>query len=177
MSSILDIIYYFKYIKSLSNNDNKMAKITYSGMWIDIKSLDKKDKRNYLISNGLFLVGAIFWGIHLITVDSFLGPAIEEDTTSSIFYGCVRALIIICWSLAAVFATKFMKTQDELMHRYGSYILAWGALSFVGFGMLMSVMSPYLNFDIGFYECFGAFAIGTGIGGFRFHKEYLSDGE
>ena len=150
-----------------------MAKITYSGMWIDIKSLDKKDKRNYLISNGLFLVGAIFWGIHLITVDSFLGPAIEEDTTSSIFYGCVRALIIICWSLAAVFATKFMKTQDELMHRYGSYILAWGALSFVGFGIPMAAVSPLISYKIGFVDLFLGFAIGACINGYRFYKLHI----
>jgi len=54
-------------------------------------------------------------------------------------------------------------------------VAAWGSIGFVCFGMLMSILSPYLNFVVGFYECFLAFAIGTGIGGFIFDKKYLRD--
>ena len=38
-----------------------MAKITHKGSWIQISSLNKEDKKNYLTSMTLFLVGALFW--------------------------------------------------------------------------------------------------------------------
>jgi hypothetical protein len=63
------------------------------------------------------------------------------------------------------------------MHRYYLYLGAWGGLGFLSFGMLFSILSPYLGFEIGFYECFIAWAIGCGIGGYIFDKKYLKDGE
>ena len=63
------------------------------------------------------------------------------------------------------------------MHRYYLYLGAWGSIGFVSFGMLFSILSTYLGFEIGFYECFIAWAIGTGIGGFIFDSKYLKDGE
>ena len=153
-----------------------MAKITHKGSWIEIKSLNKEDKKNYLISMSLFLIGALFWGVHLTSVDGILGPAIAEDPTST-SYGIVRLLIVLFWVVAAIYNIKFLKTQDELMHRYYYYTGAWGGVGFVSFGMLMSIFSPYLGFKIGFYECFLAFAVGAGIGGFLFDKKYLKDGK
>ena len=46
-----------------------MAKITHKGAWIQIKSLNKLDKRNYLLSLTAFFIGSIFWGIHLTSVE------------------------------------------------------------------------------------------------------------
>jgi len=151
-----------------------MAKITHRGGWVKISSLNKKDKKNYLISITMFFIGAIFWGIHLTSVDGIMGPAQDVDPTST-FFGIIRLFIVFFWGMAIYFYNKFLKTQDELFHRYSYYIGAWGSVGFVCFGMLMSIFSPYLNFVVGFYECFLAFCIGTGIGGFIFDKKYLRD--
>ncbi len=152
-----------------------MAKITHKGSWIQIKSLNQEDKKNYLISMSLFLIGALFWGVHLTTVDGIFGLAIEEGNTS--IMTLIRILILAFWFMAAVFQRKFLLKQDELMHRYYLYLGAWGSLGFVSFGMLFSIFSSYMDFRIGFYECFLAWAIGTGIGGYVFDKKYLRDGK
>jgi hypothetical protein len=152
-----------------------MAKITHRGSWIQLKSLNKEDKKNYLISLSFFFAGALFWGVHLTTVDGIFGPAIERDNGA--YMTLIRSLIIIFWIIAAIYQNKFIKAQDELMHRYYLYLGAWGGIGFVSFGMLFSILSPYLGFEIGFYECFLAWAIGTGIGGFIFDRKYLRDGE
>ncbi len=151
-----------------------MAKITHKGSWIQIKSLNKEDKKNYLISISFFFIGALFWGVHLTTVDGIFGPALEKD--NSPFMTLIRSLIIFFWIIAAIYQNKFIKTQDELMHRYYLYLGAWGGLVFLVL-VCFSILSPYLGFEIGFYECFIAWAIGTGIGGFIFDRKYLKDGE
>ena len=38
-----------------------MAKITHRGMWIKISSLNPEDKKNYLTSMALFMIGAFAW--------------------------------------------------------------------------------------------------------------------
>jgi len=154
-----------------------MAKITFRGGWVKISSLNKEDKKNYLISITMFFIGAIFWGIHLTSVQGLMSVAdlAAYENSTSTFFGIVRFLIILFWTIAAFYYNRFLKTQDELFHRYSYYVAAWGSIGFVCFGMLMSVLSPYLNFVVGFYECFLAFAIGTGVGGFIFDKKYLRD--
>ena len=152
-----------------------MAKITHRGSWIQIKSLNKEDKKNYLVSLCFFFIGALFWGIHLSTVDGIFGQALEKD--NSPFMTLIRSLIIIFWIIAAIYQNKFIKKQDELMHRYYLYLGAWGSIGFISFGMLFSILSTYLGFEIGFYECFIAWAIGTCIGGFIFDRKYLKDEE
>jgi hypothetical protein len=69
---------------------------------------------------------------------------------------------------------KFYKTQDELFRRYQEYTLSCGALTFIALGLLISLLSPYFAFNPSFYEFFLAFVIGSIIGGYRFHKTYLS---
>ena len=152
-----------------------MAKITHKGSWIKIGSLNKEDKKNYLISLSLFALGALFWGIHLTTVDDIFGPAIENS--SSPLYTIIRILIFICWALAAVYFSKFLKTQDELMHRYYYYIGAWGGIGFVVFGMFISIIDAYINMAFGFYSYFVAYTLGTFIGGYMFDWKYLRDGD
>ena len=153
-----------------------MAKITHKGSWIQISSLNKEDKRNYLISLSMFIIGALFWGIHLTTVDGIFGPAIEENSTS-FFYTVVRILVVLCCAIASIYKMKFLKTQDELMHRYYYYIGAWGGLGFVVFGMFISIIDAYINMTFGFYSYFIAFGLGTAIGGYMFDKKYLRDEE
>ena len=114
-----------------------MAKITHRGSWIQISSLNKEDKKNYLTSITLFIVGAFFWGIHLTSVDGILGPKLEEDATNSPMYHAARALVIILWAAAAFYQNKFIKKQDEFMQRYYLYLGAWGGIGFISFGMLL----------------------------------------
>ena len=46
-----------------------MAKISFYGGWVDLKSLNKEDKKNYKLSMFFFLSGAVCWGIHLSGTD------------------------------------------------------------------------------------------------------------
>ena len=150
-----------------------MAKITLRGTWLKISSLNSEDKKNYLTSMTLFLIGALAWGIHLASVGVFYDVPDTENATSSI-YNFARLIVVVSWALATFFYIKFLKTQDELIIKWHEFIGSWGAIGFVSFGMMMSLLSPYLNFKPGFYELFLAFCVGTVIGGLKFHSKFLS---
>jgi uncharacterized membrane protein len=154
-----------------------MAKITHKGLWIKISSLNKEDKKNYLLSAGFYLTGALFWCLHLNTVDGIFGPPVFENTDTSLSFAIVRAMIIICWVVGFIYFRKFLHTQDELMHRYYLTTFASGGAGFVCVGMLFSIIDPYVDIAIGFYGYFVAFGIGTVVGGILFDKKYLSDGK
>ena len=49
-----------------------MAKIVHKGMWIDIKSLNATDKKNFLTSLAFGFIASFLWGIHLSHI-GFLG--------------------------------------------------------------------------------------------------------
>jgi hypothetical protein len=42
-----------------------MAKISFYGSWIDVKSLNKKDKKNYVTSMVFTILGAFAWACTL----------------------------------------------------------------------------------------------------------------
>ena len=86
----------------------------------------------------------------------------------------MRVSIVVLWLIAVMYYMKFYKTQDELFKRYQEYTLSWGALSFIALGLFNSLLSPYFAFNPSFYEFSLAFVVGAIIGGYRFHKEYLS---
>ena len=86
----------------------------------------------------------------------------------------IRISIVILWMVAVMYYMKFYKAQDELYKRYQEYTLSWGALSFIALGLVISLLSPYFAFSPSFYEFFLAFVVGAIVGGYRFHKEYLS---
>ena len=150
-----------------------MAKITHRGTWLKISSLNPEDKKNYLIAMALFFTGALAWGVHLASVGVFYDIPDTENATSTI-YNLARLIVVILWSMATFFYFKFLRTQDELIIKWHDFIMSWGAVGFLTFGMLMSLLSPYLNFKPGFYELFIAFGVGTVIGGLRFHNKFLS---
>ena len=150
-----------------------MAKITHRGTWLKISSLNPEDKKNYLTSMTLFLTGAIAWGVHLASVGFLYEVPDTENATSSI-YNFARLIVVISWAIATFFYMRFLKTQDELIIKWHEFIGSWGSIGFLSFGMMMSLLSPYLNFKPGFYELFLAFCAGTVIGGLRFHSKFLS---
>ena len=151
-----------------------MAKISFYGSWIDVKSLNKIDKRNYLISMAFIILGALAWGTHLAGSETgFLGTNNGGTPNTGIIFTVARLAVLVCWTIAIIFYFKFLKTQDELLKRYHDYVLSWGSLGFVFLGITISLAAPYFDFQPSYYEFFLAFAIGAIIGGARFHKEYL----
>ena len=149
-----------------------MTKITQKGMWIEVSSLNNKDKKNYLVSMLFFLLGAFAWGIHLSSIGG-LGGEIIPDSDKSLFFNLARLFFVTSLIIAAIFYLKFYKEQDELIQRWHQYILSWGAGGFLICGTLISIASPFFNFNPTFYEFFVAFTIGSVVGAYRFYKKYL----
>ena len=150
-----------------------MAKITYKGLWIELKSLDKDAKRKYILCNIFLLAGAILFGIHLAAV-SGLGIEVNEEVSPSPVLVIVRVLSLTFMLVAAWLYKDFFATQDEFLNRYNEFMLSNGAIGFLFVGFLISILSPYIDYQVTFYEYFIGFALGTVIGGYRFHKKFIS---
>ena len=150
-----------------------MAKITHKGMWIELKSLDKDAKRKYILCNIFLLAGAILFGIHLAAVGG-LGIEVNEEVSPSPVLVIVRVLSLTFMLVAAWLYKDFFATQDEFLNRYNEFMLSNGAIGFLFVGFLISILSPYIDYQVTFYEYFIGFALGTVIGGYRFHKKFIS---
>ena len=70
-----------------------MAKISFYGGWIDLKSLNKEDKKNYKLSMLFFLLGAFCWGIHLSGTDIGLLASNNKNIKAHIKLKTVVAMI------------------------------------------------------------------------------------
>ena len=150
-----------------------MAKITYKGLWIELKSLDKDAKRKYILCNIFLFAGAILFGIHLAAVGG-LGIEVNEEVSPSPVLVIVRVLSLTFMLVAAWLYKDFFATQDEFLNRYNEFMLSNGAIGFLFVGFLISILSPYIDYQVTFYEYFMGFALGTVIGGYRFHKKFIS---
>ena len=150
-----------------------MAKITYKGLWIELKSLDKDAKRKYILCNIFLLAGAILFGIHLAAIGGF-GIEVNEEVSPSPVLVIVRVLSLTFMLVAAWLYKDFFATQDEFLNRYNEFMLSNGAIGFLFVGFLISILSPYIDYQVTFYEYFFGFALGTVIGGYRFHKKFIS---
>ena len=150
-----------------------MAKITHKGMWIELKSLDKDAKSKYILCNVFLFAGALLFGIHLGTVGGF-GIETNEEVSSSPALAIVRILSLTFMLVAAWLYKDFFATQDEFLNRYNEFMLSNGAIGFLFVGFLISILSPYIDYQVTFYEYFIGFALGTVIGGYRFHKKFIS---
>lgn len=150
-----------------------MAKITYKGLWIELKSLDKDAKRKYILCNIFLFAGAILFGIHLAAVGG-LGIEVNEEVSPSPVLVIVRVLSLTFMLVAAWLYKDFFATQDEFLNRYNEFMLSNGAIGFLFVGFLISILSPYIDYQVTFYEYFIGFALGTVIGGYRFHKKFIS---
>tara|TARA_B100000424_G_scaffold190948_1_gene148742 strand:- start:314 stop:766 length:453 start_codon:yes stop_codon:yes gene_type:complete len=150
-----------------------MAKITYKGLWIELKSLDKDAKRKYILCNIFLLAGAILFGIHLAAIGGF-GIEVNEEVSLSPVLVIVRVLSLTFMLVAAWLYKDFFATQDEFLNRYNEFMLSNGAIGFLFVGFLISILSPYIDYQVTFYEYFIGFALGTVIGGYRFHKKFIS---
>ena len=149
-----------------------MAKITYKGLWIELKSLDKDAKRKYILCNIFLLAGAILFGIHLAAIGGF-GIEVNEEVSLSPVLVIVRVLSLTFMLVAAWLYKDFFATQDEFLNRYNEFMLSNGAIGFLFVGFLISILSPYIDYQVTFYEYFIGFALGTIIGGYRFHNKFI----
>ena len=149
-----------------------MAKITYKGLWIELKSLDKDAKRKYILCNIFLLAGAILFGIHLAAIGGF-GIEVNEEVSLSPVLVIVRVLSLTFMLVAAWLYKEFFATQDEFLNRYNEFVLSNGAIGFLFVGFLISILSPYIDYQVTFYEYFLGFALGTIIGGYRFHNKFI----
>ena len=149
-----------------------MAKITHKGMWIEVKSLDKEAKSKYVLCNVFLLIGAFLFGVHLAAVGG-LGIEVSDEVSISPLLVVVRVLSLTFMLIAAWLYKEFFATQDELLKRYNEFVLSNGAIGFLFVGFLVSILSPYIDYQVTFYEYFLGFALGTVIGGYRFHNKFI----
>ena len=150
-----------------------MAKITHKGMWIEIKSLDKEAKSKYILCNVFLLLGALLFGVHLAAIGGIGIESSEEVSSSSPFLVIVRVLSLSFMFIAAWLYKDFFAMQDEFLNRYNEFVLSNGAIAFLFVGFLISILSPYIDYEVTFYEYFLGFALGTVIGGYRFHNKFI----
>ena len=151
-----------------------MAKITHKGMWIDVSSLNPTDKKNYVSALVFFIIASLFLGIHLGHIGIFgAGPPPEPVVPEPALF-ITRALMIIFFFIGAFFYGKFYSKQDDLFKLYHNTVLAGGGYGFMILGLFLTILSPYFNFQPTFYEFFLAFTAGTIIGGYYFHRKYIS---
>ena len=149
-----------------------MAKITHKGMWIEVKSLDKEAKSKYVLCNVFLLIGAFLFGVHLAAVGG-LGIEVSDDVSISPLLVVVRVLSLTFMLVAAWLYKEFFATQDEFLNRYNEFVLSNGAIGFLFVGFLVSILSPYIDYQVTFYEYFLGFALGTVIGGYRVHNKFI----
>ena len=150
-----------------------MAKITHKGMWIEIKSLDKEAKSKYILCNVFLLLGALLFGVHLAAIGGLGIEASEEISSSSQALIVIRVLSLSFLFIAAWMYKEFFAMQDEFLNRYNEFVLSNGAIGFLFVGFLISILSPYIDYQVTFYEYFLGFALGTVIGGYRFHNKFI----
>ena len=146
-----------------------MAKITHKGMWIELKSLDKDAKSKYILCNVFLFAGALLYGVHLTAVGGF-GFEVSEEVSPSPVLVIVRVLSLTFMLIAAWLYKEFYATQDEFLNRYNEFVLSNGAIGFLFVGFLISLLSPYIDYQVTFYEYFIGFVLGTIIGGYIFHN-------
>ena len=101
-----------------------MAKIIHKGMWIDIKSLNAEDKKNFLTSLAFGFIASILWGMHLSHI-GFLGNEPTTDTwISETGLLVIRILMIVFFLIGAFFYKKFYSAQDDFYKSYHNFTLA-----------------------------------------------------
>ena len=120
-----------------------MAKITYKGLWIELKSLDKDAKRKYILCNIFLLAGSYsFW--HSSSRSYGLGIEVNEEVSPSPVLVIVRVLSLTFMLVAAWLYKDFFATQDEFLNRYNEFMLSNGAIGFLFVGFLYFYTVSYI---------------------------------
>ena len=147
-----------------------MTKITHNGLWLDFSSMEKEDKKNYLISCiFLFIAGAIAGFV--TTANSYGNPIPATEMTIA---------GIICLLIGVFFWLKFYRTQDEMFKKFHDFSVTTGAYCFIVLGIifhslsLAGVIAEVVHQDVCFPLNLLFFVVGTLVGQVYFYKKHLS---
>ena len=151
-----------------------MAKITHKGMWIDIKSLEGVDKRNYIICLIASCVAGGLAGFFSVAA-SEEGLEIFADLNGNNGYITYAIAQIFFIYVAAYTYIKVLKNQDQLFQKYNEMTMIGGALGFILLGIPIAILSPFVGYDFGFIDLFLGFALGASINSYRFYKIFIKE--
>ena len=171
MSSLLDIKKVWDYSGTNLHENIKMAKITGYGFWIDIKSLEGADKRNWiicLVASGLSGGIAGWFGVSLSAenIETF-GTMAQQN-----YIWFAIAEIVLIYTAVYTYI-QVLKNQDILFQKYNEMTMIGGALGFILIGIPMAIVSPLIGHEIGFMDLFFGFAIGGCINSYRFYTLHI----
>ncbi len=153
-----------------------MTKITHNGLWLDFSSMEKEDKKNYIISTFFAFIAGFIAG----------SLSFENNTNFDIFIrnGMSESDIIIIGLiflfLSVFFWMKFVRTQDEMYQRFHNFSITSGAYSFLLLGIIFhslsiaGVIAEAVHQDVCFPLNVLFFGVGVFIGQVYFYRKYLS---
>ncbi len=129
-----------------------MTKITHKGLWFKYSSLIKEDKN--ITKKVLF--SAILCGF-------FVGLSLDKQSLlmwSEIFHPYLFYILPALTSIAGIFTIKYSfelyQNQDELYKKYHDFSLMSGFMGFAIFGLLLSYLSIYVDYQPKFMDFFSA---------------------
>jgi len=145
-----------------------MTKITHKGLWFKYSSLSKEDKN---ISKKVF-ISAILCGF-------LVGLTLDKQSLlmwSEIFHPYLFYILPAFALIAGIFTIKYSfelhQNQDELFKKYHDFSLMSGFIGFAIFGLLLSYLSIYVDYQPKFMDYFLCSIIGMVIGQMYFYKKF-----
>ena len=145
-----------------------MTKITHKGLWFKYSSLSKEDKN---ISKKV-LLSAILCGF-------FVGLTLDKQSLlmwSEIFHPYLFYILPAIALIACIFTIKYSfelyQNQDELYKKYHDFSLMSGFMGFAIFGLLLSYLSIFVDYQPKFMDYFLCSIIGMVIGQMYFYKKF-----
>jgi len=145
-----------------------MTKITHKGLWFKYSSLSKEDKN---ISKKL-LLSAILGGFFIgLTLDKQSLLMWSEIFHPYLFY-ILPAIALIAVILTIKYSFELYQNQDELYKKYHDFSLMSGFMGFAIFGLLLSYLSIFVDYQPKFMDYFLCSLIGMVIGQMYFYKKF-----
>ena len=145
-----------------------MTKITHKGLWFKYSSLSKEDKN----TSKKVLLFAILSGF-------FFGLTLDKQSLlmwSEIFHPYLFYILPAIALIAVIFTIKYSfelyQNQDELYKKYHDFSLMSGFMGFAIFGLLLSYLSIFVDYQPKFMDYFLCSLIGMVIGQMYFYKKF-----
>ena len=145
-----------------------MTKITHKGLWFKYSSLSKEDKN----TSKKLLLSAILSGF-------FFGLTLDKQSLlmwSEIFHPYLFYIFPAITLIAVIFTIKYSfklyQNQDELYKKYHDFSLMSGFMGFAIFGLLLSYISIFVDYQPQFMDYVLCSILGMGIGQMYFYKKF-----
>ena len=145
-----------------------MTKITHKGLWFKYSSLSKEDKN----TSKKLLLSAILCGF-------FFGLTLDKQSLlmwSEIFHPYLFYILPAIALIAVIFTIKYSfelyQNQDELYKKYHDFSLMSGFMGFAIFGLLLSYISIFVDYQPQFMDYVLCSILGMGIGQMYFYKKF-----